>query len=94
MRYFEDDNKLFLYFSEFDNYDDSELLFQRFQDRLGAFLIKKIYGPYSRIWLIKIHDLDFKLIIDEDYGSMLVAEDNNSIVLLKKLMNEIELFIQ
>jgi hypothetical protein len=94
MHSFEDNAGFTIFFSEFGGYDDMEFLFERFEKNLNAKVYDKIEGPYSKIWLITINGEKFKLVVDEDYGSMLVAEESKSIETVKSLINKIEKFIQ
>lgn len=94
MHYSKKDKELRIYFTELGGYDDMELLYERFEKNLNAKVYHKIEGPYSKIWKIAIRSEKFKLIVDEDYGSMLVAEDSGSIELAKNLEKELEKFIQ
>lgn len=93
MTIYEDENVLQLFFDELDSYNDMENLYVRFKINLNAEIVEKIEGPYSRIWIISIDKTEYKLTIDEDYGSFLTAEKEVSILELKKITPLIEKFI-
>ncbi|EHQ24575.1 hypothetical protein [Mucilaginibacter paludis] len=93
MHCFESKEIIKIFFDELINYDNAEELFERFEANLNANLIEKIDGPYSRIWIISIQDVIFKLVIDEDYGSMLVGESDEAIFKAKEIYSELEKFI-
>jgi len=90
---YQDKEKFRIFFSELEFYEDMEILAQKFVDNLNAKVIDKLDGPYSRIWFIEIDIHLFKLIIDESYGSSIVAEKAPDIDALKELMPLIEKFI-
>lgn len=93
MTIYVNENVYQLFFDEFGNYEDMESFFQRFKENLNAKVIAKLDGPYSRIWKILIHENEYKLVIDEDYGGYLIAEKEVSITELKKITPLIEKFI-
>jgi hypothetical protein len=94
MTKYEDKNVYQLFFNELIYYEDMEKIFQKFDENLEAKIIEKIDGPYSRIWKILIKETEYKLIIDEDYGGFISAENENSIVELKKITPIINKFIK
>lgn len=93
MTIYDNENIYQLFFNELANYEDMEVLFRRFENNLNTVLIEKLDGPYSRIWKILINENEYKLVIDESYGSYLIAEKEISKVGLKKLLPLIEKFI-
>lgn len=93
MNSYENKNLYRLFFNDFPNYEDMENLFEKFKNELNAIVIDKIDGPYSRIWKIIIADSEYTLIIDEDYGSSIVADKEISINNLKELSSLILKFI-
>jgi C4-type Zn-finger protein len=93
MNSYENKNLYRLFFNNFPNYEDMESLFEKFENELNAMVIDKIDGPYSRTWKIIIADSEYTLIIDEDYGSSIVADKEISINNLKELSSLIAKFI-
>lgn len=94
MHYFETHNEIKIFFNEFGEYNDIEKLFEKFKLNLDAKLEDKLDGPYSRIWKIVIQDEEFKLVVDEVYGSMLVAKTPSAIKKAKELLEKIKVFVQ
>lgn len=93
MNVYEDENIYRIFFTEYGDYQDMESLFEKFNHKINAVIHKKIDGPYSRIWVISIHNCEYKLVVDEAYGSSIVAESDISKEKLKLLTPLIEEFI-
>jgi len=93
MRYTQGKDSFEILFSDLEFYDDMEVLAQRFVDNLSAKILERLDGPYNRIWFIEIDNKVFKLIIDENYGSSIVANKEPEISCLIELMPLIEKFI-
>lgn len=93
MTVYENENIYRLFFNQYENYDDMESFFDKFKTELNAVVIDKIDGPYSRIWKILIDNIGFKLIVDDSYGSSIVAENEVSKEKLKFLYSIIDRFI-
>jgi hypothetical protein len=85
---------LTIFFTELEGYDDINELFERFSKNLHAVVFDKINGPYSRIWFLKMQGETFKLIVDDPYGSSLVAESESAIQKLIELVPVIEKFMK
>jgi len=94
MHLFESKDSTIVFFSELQDYDDLEIIAQRFVVELNAKIIKKLNGPYSRVWELEIGNEKFQLIADESYGSSLKALSESSRKKIKELMPIFVNFIQ
>lgn len=86
MHLFENLENLILYFSELQNYDDIEIIAQRFEKAFNAKVVNKLDGPYLRIWDLQIENEIMQLVADDPYGSSLRALSDSSRSKLKELM--------
>lgn len=93
MHLFEHETGLILFFSELNDYDDIEIIADRFEKILNAKVLNKLDGPYSRVWDLEIDNEKLQLIADDSYGSSLKAVTESSKRKLKELIPKIETFI-
>ena len=94
MHFSENGRNIIVFFNDFFGYNDIEVVYEKFKHNLLAKVYDKVDGPYSIIWKIIIQDEEFKLVVDEIYGVMLIAETPSAIQKAKELLKNIEKFIQ
>lgn len=64
-------------FSNLNDYDDFEIIFEKLQKKFKVEILKKLDGPDMRVWDINIEGKKFQL-YNDPYGNYLITAINNA----------------
>jgi hypothetical protein len=92
MHSFEDEHHFIVFFSDYQSYEALEEISEVLV-KLNFEVIRKVDGPDSRIWTMKIDDVFVELINDDPHGNFLRGNSPDAKQKLKDLYPRIKLYL-
>src|SRR2546421_6874251 len=86
------DNDLILEINSYSDYEDVEIIAKILKQYFKAEVVKKLDGPSSRVWFIKIAQSELQLHQVEGYGCFLKAISEDAKELLREINDQWSLY--
>lgn len=80
--------------TDFDEWEDFDLIAQILKTKLGCKLLDKAEGPDAKIWKYKFDKVIFWLVCDDIAGNFLTCENENDFNVLNNIATQIIFFLK